>query len=418
MSINRGTKLGKLNMSKRKGVKSRFLGRSPHINYIPKGDRYLFDVGEPKYKFNVIGTGQNGCEHIRVTMIEGRATIHGIYDPNPGSIEKAKDSFKRFAPHQELVVYDSLEAACNEDAVDGLIISTPNFTHLDVLKVAVRSGKHIFLEKPMATTVSDAYEIVKFARDYPSVLQIGLQYRYKAMYVEAIDEALGRKSIGDVKMVSIVKHRPPFLDKVNQWNKFSKYSGGTLVEKCCHYFDMLNMFAQSRPVKVYATGSMAVAYTDFEYDGEKSDILDNALVCIEYANGVRASLNLCMFAPMYYEEVTVCGDEGHIRSYAVHDFLSTTRPSTNMEVHLGEAKPSRITVPAYPTYITESGHSGATFYEHIHLIDNIEGLQTDAATVEDGFWSVVVGAAAEESVKTGQPVLVDDFLKHNGVSNL
>jgi predicted dehydrogenase len=405
-------------MAKRKDVKSRFFGRNPNVNYIPTGDRYFYDVGEPKYKFNVIGTGNNGCEHIRVTMLEGRATIHGIYDPNPGSIEKAKESFKRFAPNQELVVFETLEAACFDGAVDGLIISTPNYTHIDVLKVALRSRKHIFLEKPMATTVPDAFEIVKMAKEYPLLLQIGLQYRYKAMYVEAIHEALVRKSVGDIKMIGIVEHRIPFLDKVNQWNKFSKYSGGTLVEKCCHYFDMLNMFAQSKPVKVFASGSMAVNFTTFEYGGEKSDILDNALVSVEYTNGVRASFNLCMFAPMFYEEVTVCGDEGRIKAYEMQDFLPTARPKTQMEVHLGEAKPSRICAPVYPSFIEQSGHNGATFFEHINLIDNIEGLQTDAATAEEGFWSVVVGAAAEESVKTGQPVMIDEFLKENGITEL
>jgi myo-inositol 2-dehydrogenase/D-chiro-inositol 1-dehydrogenase len=86
------------------------------------------------------------------------------------------------------------------------------------------------------------------------------------------------------------------LDKVKQWNKFSKFSGGTLVEKCCHYFDLLNMFSQSRPVSVFATGSQAVNFLEFEYNGEKSDILDNAIVSVVYENGVRASFNLCMFA--------------------------------------------------------------------------------------------------------------------------
>jgi myo-inositol 2-dehydrogenase/D-chiro-inositol 1-dehydrogenase len=97
-------------------------------------------------------------------------------------------------------------------------------------------------------------------------------------------------------MVNITEHRVPFLDKVKQWNKFSKFSGGTLVEKCCHYFDLLNMFSQSRPVSVFATGSQAVNFLEFEYNGEKSDILDNAIVSVVYENGVRASFNLCMFA--------------------------------------------------------------------------------------------------------------------------
>jgi predicted dehydrogenase len=404
--------------NKKKEVRPRFFALNPRFNYIPEQDRYLFELGEPQYKFNVIGSGSNGCEHIRVTMAEGRATIHGVYDPNPGSIKLAEQSFERYAPEQELVVYPSLEAACSDEAVDGLIISTPNYTHLEVLKAAVQSGKHIFLEKPMATTVSDAYEILKIAQDYPSVLQIGLQYRYKAMYVEVIYEALERNLIGEIKMVGITEHRIPFLDKVNQWNKFSKFSGGTLVEKCCHYFDLLNMFAQSRPVKVYATGSMAVNFRDFEYQGEKSDILDNALVSVDYENGVRASFNLCMFAPMFYEEITVCGDEGRIKAYEMQDFLPSARPNTHMEVHLGEAKPSRISIPVYPRYIEESGHNGATFYEHINLIDNIEGQPTNTATVSEGFWSVVVGAAAEESVKTGQPVMIEDLLTRSGVVDI
>jgi myo-inositol 2-dehydrogenase/D-chiro-inositol 1-dehydrogenase len=394
------------------------IGKNPRFGYIPQDDRYYFASEPPKYKFNVIGTGANGCEHIRVTWMEGRGSIHGVFDPNPGSVALAKATFEKFSPGQELVVYDSLDAACNDPAVDGLIIATPNYTHLDVLRVAAKSGKHIFLEKPMATTVRDAYEILKISQDYPAVLQIGLQYRYKAMYVEAIHEAQERKSLGDIKMISILEHRFPFLDKVNQWNKFSKYSGGTLVEKCCHYFDLLNLFAQARPKKVFGTGSMAVAFTEFEYDGQKSDILDNAFVSVEYANGVQASFNLCMFAPVYYEEIILVGDQGRLKAYDEMPLYPSERPKNYLEVSLGVDKPSRFSTPCYPTMISESGHSGATFYEHVNLIDNIDGKETNTATVEEGFWSVVVGAAAEESVKTGQPVLVDDFLKQNGISNL
>ena len=392
------------------------IGKTPRFHYIPQSDRFFGASEPPQYKFNVIGTGANGCEHIRVTMMEGRASIHGIFDPNPGSITKAKESFAPFAPGQELVVYDSLEAACMDPAVDGLIISTPNYTHLEVLKVAAKSGKHIFLEKPMATTVPDAYEILKISQDYPAVLQIGLQYRYKAMYVEAIHEAQERKSLGDLKMISIMEHRFTFLDKVNQWNKFSKYSGGTLVEKCCHYFDLLNLFAQARPEKVFGIGSQAVAFTDFERDGEKSDILDNAVVTVEYANGVQASFNLCMFAPVYYEEIIIVGDQGRLKAYDDMPLYPSEQPKSYLEVSQGVEKPSRFCTPVYPSMILESGHSGATFYEHINLIDNIEGKPTNTATVEEGFWSVVVGAAAEESVKTGQPVMIDEMLAREGIN--
>jgi predicted dehydrogenase len=402
-------------VSESKEFRNRFFSRSPRFDYLPDEDKYLLALDEPRYKFNVIGTGANGQEHIRITHLEGRASIHGIYDPNPRSIERAKVAHEKFSD-DELVVYDSLEAACEDPEVDGLIISTPNYTHIDVIRVAAKSGKHILLEKPMATTLPDAYEIMRLAQEYEAVFQIGLQYRYKAMYHEPIHEALERRTVGDIKIISILKHRIPFLDKVNQWNKFSKYSGGTLVEKCCHYFDMLNLFAQSRPVSVYATGSMAINFVDFEYEGEKSDILDNAFVLINYENGVRARFDLCMFSPMFYEELIICGDEGRLRSYHNTDFLPVPRAHTHLEIVQGDRRPSRISTPCYPNFIEESGHNGATFYEQLNFVDNIEGKETNTATAEEGFWSIVVGYAAEQSVKRGEIVMIDDLLAENGIN--
>ena len=146
--------------------------------------------------------------------------------------------------------------------------------------------------------------------------------------------------------------------------------------------------------------------------------MDNALVTLEYANGIRASFNLCMFAPMFYEEVVLVGDQGRLKAYENTDFLPNKRPDNFLEITLGAGNPSRVTTPCYPTLIQESGHSGATFYEHISLIDEIEGNHTKAATVSEGFWAVVVGAAAEESARTGHPVIVDEFLEQNGISDL
>ena len=81
-------------------------------------------------------------------------------------------------------------------------------------------------------------------------------------------------------------------------------------------------------MSVFATGSMAVNFLEFEYAGEKSDILDNAFVVVTYENGVRASFNLCMFSPMFYEELVLCGDEGRLKAWENEDFLpARTRPT-------------------------------------------------------------------------------------------
>jgi myo-inositol 2-dehydrogenase/D-chiro-inositol 1-dehydrogenase len=247
-----------------KEFRSLMLARNPAYSYLPEKDRYLFALPSPKYRINIIGVGMMGLEHIQSTLLEGRAIITGVYDPNPRSIELLRQMAATRFPALKYTVHPTLEAACQDPNADALIISTPNYTHIEIIREAVKSGKHIFLEKPMATTIPDAFEIVQLAKNYPKVFQIGLQYRYKAMYSEAIYEALTRKTLGELKFLQILEHRVPFLDKVNQWNKFQEFSGGTLVEKCRHYFDLLNLFAQSRPLNVFASGTMAVNFKIFE----------------------------------------------------------------------------------------------------------------------------------------------------------
>jgi predicted dehydrogenase len=397
-------------------IKSRAFALDPTFNYLPEQDRYILALDRPSLKFNIIGVGVNGQEHIHVTYLEGRAAIHGIYDPNPSSVAAAQQLHQKWSRGQELVIYDSLEAACNDPAVDGLIICTPNYTHLEVVKVAAQSGKHILLEKPIATSVPDALSIMEMAEAYTAVFQIGLQYRYKPTYHEAIYEILTRQAIGQVKTISIAEHRIPFLDKVNQWNKFAEYSGDTLIEKCCHYFDLLNLFAGSRPFNVYASGSMAVNFTEFEYNGRSSDILDNAFVIVNYENGIRASFNLCMFAPLFYEELIVCGDDGRLKTYEQVDFLPQSSSHTHLEIMCGDNKPSRRATPNYPALIEQSGHHGATYYEHVNFVNNIQGQPTQTATAREGFWSIVVAAAAQQSIQTGKVVTINDFLAQYDIS--
>ena len=405
-------------MSKKNEFWSRDFGsRYNHMDLVSDKDKYLCADSPSKYKFNVIGVGTMGQEHIRVTNFEGRAVIHGIYDPEPLSIENAKIA-NAIHNKNPLKIYNSLEEACLDSEVNGLIIATPNFKHIESVKAAVKSGKHILVEKPIATSISDAYEIAQIANNYDGIFQIGLQYRYKAIYTEAIHEALVRKTIGDIKTINMIEHRMAFLDKVGQWNKFSKYSGGTLVEKCCHYFDLINLFADSKPKSVYASGSMAVNFKDFEYEKNKSDILDNAMVIIEYENGVRASFGIAMFAPMFYEEIVLCGNIGRLSATENQDFLPGKTLKSKIEIFGGETYPSRSITPSFPVAIEESGHNGATFFEHVHFVDNIENNTKNGPTAMDAFWSVVVGIAAEKSVVSGKPVEIKSLLKQSGLGKI
>lgn len=399
-------------MTDSKKPRLRFFESAANQQHIPESDKYLYKTDAPSHKLVVIGTGTIGQEHMRVAATLGRASIHGIFDTSVHSLDVAEAGYRQYSA-EKLVRYEDLEAACTDPAADALFICTPNYTHFDVLQTALKSGKPIFLEKPMATSLADAAKIVEQANNYSSFIQIGLQYRYKAQYVEAFHEALARKSLGTIKTISMSEYRPPFLDKVAQWNKFNEYSGGTLVEKCCHYFDLINLLAESAPQRVYASGGQAVNFLDFEAQGKKSDIDDHGFVTIDYANGVRCTFTLNMFCPDFYEELVICGDEGRLLASERVDLQQLKAPDASISVFLGEQAASRTTKLGYPAAIEQSGHHGATYYEHIAFLDRLQGKAVDSATPIQGLWAMIVASAAQESIASGAAVDIAEYIEQH-----
>jgi predicted dehydrogenase len=395
----------------------RFFESAASQRHIQEQDRYLYRRPEPEYNLAVIGTGTIGQEHMRVASLLGRCRIHGLFDSMASSMEAAEKQFRTYS-QDRLVRYPSLTEACSDPDVDALLICTPNYTHHEIFNTAIASGKPLFVEKPMATTLADAASIVRLAQSHNSFVQIGLQYRYKAQYVEAFQEALGRASLGTLRTIAMSEYRPPFLDKVEQWNKFSCYSGGTLVEKCCHYFDLIQLLARAKPVRVFASGGQSVNFLDFEKDGRKSDIDDHAFVIIDYENGVRANFTLNMFSPDFNEELVVCGDKGRLvarERFSIHE----QQPAQfSIEVELGETGASRQTRLSYPRLIEQSGHHGATFFEHMALADQLAGLPTDCATPLQGLVSIVIATAAQQSMTSGEAVSIDSVVRDNNLDDL
>lgn len=396
----------------------RFFERLPSQGHITDADKYLYHVPEPKYKLVIIGTGTIGQEHMYVATLLGRAQVHGIYDRSAHSMDVAERNFKAYSD-KPLVRYASLHEACADKDADAIMICTPNYTHFDIFKTAIATGKPVFLEKPMATTLEHAAAMVSACDNYSAPVQIGLQYRYKAQYVEALHEVAVRKAIGDVKTISLSEYRPPFLDKVSQWNKFSHYSGGTLIEKCCHYFDLMNLIADAKPERVYASGGRAVNFHEFEQEGLASDIDDHAFVIVDYQNGVRGNFTLNMFSHKFTEELIVCGDQGRLLASEVFDIHQRSPCEASISVELGEAGASRSTKVSYASDIEASGHHGATFYEHEAFMDQLDGVQQSSATAVEGLWSVIVAAAAQQSIACGEPVVIEQFLEtHNLVEQI
>ncbi|MEM7705936.1 MAG: Gfo/Idh/MocA family oxidoreductase [Pseudomonadota bacterium] len=395
----------------------RFFESAGGQRHIARDDHYLYRQADPIYRAAIIGTGTIGMEHMRVAALLGRIRVHGIYDASAHSMEVASEEYRRYSD-DTLVRYQCVEDVCRDADVDVIFICTPNHTHIDVLRVVAQGGKALFLEKPMATTLEDAGAIATMAQQYPSFIQVGLQYRFKAPYLEAYHEALERRVLGRLHSVAMREFRPPFLDKVAQWNKFARYSGGTLIEKCCHYFDLINLFAGSRPRRVYAVGQQATNYKDFEYGGERSDIDDLTSTIIEYESGVHATFSLSMSAPNFYEDLTLCGSRGRLVATESFDFQRSDKSEASITIELGEHGPSRHTDLSYTDLVETSGHHGGTFFEHVALADRLDGKPSAAATPLQGLWSVVVAAAAQASIDSGNPVEIEALIESHQLGDL
>jgi myo-inositol 2-dehydrogenase / D-chiro-inositol 1-dehydrogenase len=350
----------------------------------------------------LIGAGAMGAEHVETTHAVGQADIVGVFDPNPNSVEF---TLRRAADSSGVKIFDSLEAAAADESVDGYIVATPNHTHWEVVQTLMTSGKPLLLEKPMAANLEDAVAITEAAAAYSAAIFLGLEYRYKPYLQELVYEVHERRTAGDVRMVTIIEHRCPFLNKWKQWNKFSEFSGGTLVEKCCHYFDLFNLLTGSRPARVFASGAQDVAYKDFVYEGRRSDIIDNAYVIVEFESGARACLDLCMFLPHgCREHISVSGSHATIYGY--------DNPNERLEVVAASGQLDRTVKPRARANIAGTGsHSGSTFYEHVEFYRCIRDGTPPPVTVLDGLWSMVIGLMAEESIREKRPIELPDVMR-------
>jgi myo-inositol 2-dehydrogenase/D-chiro-inositol 1-dehydrogenase len=350
-------------------------------------------------RYGIIGTGMMGCEHIRNLVAMDDVDITAVADPNEKPRRWAsKVCGDRFSPRFHENYQDILDA----DDVDAIVIASPNFTHIDVMRDVFRTDKHVMLEKPMCTTLADAVEVNKAAKAHKGIVWVALEYRYMAP-INALLQHL--PAVGDVKMCAIREHRFPFLKKVENWNRFNRNTGGTLVEKCCHFFDLMNQVVPGQPVRVLASGAQSVNHLDEVYDGEVPDILDNAYVIVEYDSGARAMLDLCMFAEGSHEEqqLAITGDIGK---------LETTVPGHELYISKREGMICEAVPIAKDSRVKEVGlHHGASFLEHLAFTEAIREGKPPAVTTEDGLWSVIIGLAGQQSIKTGQPVDIQAMLQ-------
>ena len=356
--------------------------------------------------YGMIGCGMMGHEHLQnIALLEG-TNVSVIFEPNPDMALSAS----RRVPNAILAA--SFEDLLDFPNLDCLVITSPNYCHLEqMLRIAQKRPLPLLVEKPLFTSPEDQTAILEFIKTYPLPVWVAMEYRYMPpvkAFTEKVDSVTG-----GVKMLTIREHRFPFLNKIGDWNRFNDKTGGTFVEKCCHFFDLMRLIIKSEPVRIMASAGQDANHLNESYAGRVPDILDNGYVIVDFANGARAMLELCMFAEgaEYQEEISAVGPKGKLEA-------KVPGPGRFWPKELGMApvpllvesprfpkKPITTEVLVDPVILDAGDHNGATFYQHKLFLDMVRGQkQTPDVGLGDGYKAVIMGMAAQESAATGRVV--------------
>lgn len=358
-------------------------------------------------RYGFIGCGMMGQEHLRnLALVEG-SVVSRLFEPD----DVMATCSLALAPGARRAA--TLEGVVQARDVDAVVVTSPNFLHAEQLqRIAALRPLPVLLEKPACTDLAQVDALRALARTYPAPLWVAMEYRYMPPIARLIEAIRDGRETGPLHLLSLREHRFPFLVKVGDWNRFNRFTGGTLVEKCCHFFDLMRLVAGSAPLRVYASGGVAHNHQNERYPQGVPDILDHAYAVVDFDNGLRALLELCMFAEgsRYQEEISAVGPRGKVECFV-------PGPQRFWPAHLGapptprlvlsprEPKgPRELEVPVDPAALAAGDHNGSTLVQHQRFRDAVLGRGQVEVSLDDGLDAVLMGLAAQESIRTGQAV--------------
>jgi predicted dehydrogenase len=235
------------------------------------------------------------------------AMLAGLCDNRPDRLDHARAQYEGVFGYK-IPTYADYREMCEKAGLDAVMVSGPNYLHRDMTLAALDRGLHVLCEKPMELTLARCDEMIAAAAKAKRVLALGMQMHYRVRY-HKVRELIAQGVIGTPAMAWCTEYRCPFAE-TKDWVWEKEKSGGAIVEKNCHHYDILNLWLQSEPTTVYATGNI-VKHT--RRSGKNSQIIDNAWIVNDFADGARAMVGICFLAQgEHYREFGVQGTEGRI----------------------------------------------------------------------------------------------------------
>lgn len=375
----------------------------------------------------VLGTGMMGQEHISYMKEYPQIKLKFLCDSCSESIKKALSLLPQEQPECFTQEHELLKKV---DEIDLLVISTPNYMHTPQL---LRWAKHnicILVEKPVAISEKQALALKNASGSFKANIWVAMEYRYIPA-IQKLYQLLPH--IGRIKTITIRENRFPFLSKVNEWNKDINKTGDTLVEKCCHFFDLFRLISGQEMKRCNSTVQRGLLAREYGYDKRVDSpypIIDSAYVLLDFNSvskdtlsmqqGALGCLELCMFADgsRHQEEIIVTGLKGRLEAYLPENKVfyyqrptdgewtdrSQPPPSSSIREEVIDCSDLSQVYSFADDIPTHAGHHYcSTAVEWKYLIESVTKWQNGGefvpqVSLEDGIKAVEMGMQAQANI--------------------
>ena len=322
-----------------------------------------------RIKVGIVGAGYVGGVHGALLARDPRVRVVAVSDLMPEQAERlARSTGAEIASTAEELIH----------GVDAVYITTPNTQHTALALAAIAARKHVFCEKPMATSLSDAHDVLEAASQSNAVFQVGHNRRFAPVYAalkRLIDES-GPSHSAHIKM-----NRGELINP--KWVGNPEITGGFLFDTPIHMFDMMRFLFGD-------VTSLDAAGSSHEYPET-----DDFSILFRFESGMHATMASSADAGWMFpfERVEVfC----HHRSFVTREMETLTH---------SEGLDGRHFTQSMQQLSKEEKWGYAQ--EDVAFIDSIVDGAAVAVTALDGFKSVELVDACYRSVRSGERVCIN-----------
>ena len=217
--------------------------------------------GPGKARIALIGTG--GRSEMYIRAIFGKhadtAELVAFSDVNPGRVEYYQTLIQELGAPAPVASFDpaDLTAFIQANSIDRVVVTTPDYTHADYIVEALEAGADVVVEKPLTIDAEGCRRITKAVEETGRNVVVTFNYRYSPRN-SALKEIIQSGVIGKVTSIdfSWVLDTVHGADYFRRWHREKKNSGGLLIHKASHHFDLVNWWIDDVPERVFASGGL------------------------------------------------------------------------------------------------------------------------------------------------------------------